>query len=106
MKNKRFHRRRGNDGDNDENLRGRLRELEKLNKSLKRRIRHLEKLLNMSPDPYDQEPEPQTSSSNEPKRLCKKCGHDDVRLFEIWRPGGEIKLWVCQKSSCFHREKV
>jgi len=91
-------RRRGNSEDSNENLRGRLRELQKQLEIEKRYSRSLEKKLSNSSS------EEKVTSPSLPKPVCTHCGKEDtIRVSVIWSPAKEIVWHVCE--ICGHKEK-
>lgn len=103
MKHNRKARRRGNDGDSEENTRGLLKIQKKIIRRLEQRVKYLEKQLNLSEDANVDENA--VSAENEvKKRICKNCHSLDMQTVSVHKPGGELKFWVCQQ--CRHREKI
>ena len=103
-------RRRGNDNDSDENLRGQLRDLKKQNKTLMARVKQLERRLRMHDDlTLDKQADEMVQAEAvtedlNPEKKCKTKGcHGIMDLSVIWSPKGEISWWKCQK--CQHKER-
>lgn len=92
---------RGSDSSEDENLRGKYRELQKEVKRLRSYVDHLEReLLNRIPKVKETVKRPKF----EPEIKCDKCGHNEIKALTIYRPDGAFVLSECQ--NCGHREKV
>jgi DNA-directed RNA polymerase subunit M/transcription elongation factor TFIIS len=90
--------------DNDENLRGMLRELQKINKQLLAENKYLKKQLAMANNILNQDSESvQSVTHAKSEKKCPKCGSTSFSEVSIWNPNGEIEFLVCQK--CLHREK-
>lgn len=107
MNNKKIVRARGNAEDSEENLRGRLRELQKQLEAEKRYSRSLEKRVNKLLGHKSEEEKAKESvpERNEPKNLCPHCGKEDtVNLHKVWSPTGEIVWSIC--SICHNRERI
>lgn len=99
-------RRVGDERENDETLRGIVRNQKKTIKRLEQRVRYLQKQLNLTDSILDTaaEDDAQTSIKEVSKRICKKCDSGDIKQVSICKPGGELNFWVCQ--TCHHREKI
>lgn len=100
--------RRGSDDEreNDETLRGMVRNQKKIIKRLEQRIRYLQKQLNLTDSMIDMatEEDAHATSKEVSRKLCKKCESTDIKQVQISKPGGELNFWVCQ--TCHHREKI
>lgn len=94
---------RGNRDDN-ENLRGLLREQEKENRALKQRIRYLEKQLFFADSIIENNEVEEKEIVNKKHLSCNSCNSHDVKIIILPKKNGELKLLVCQE--CQHREKI
>lgn len=101
MKNRSLRRRTSRE-DSDENLRGKLRELQKQLEAERRYSSSLEKKLKSiaSNGSRNEEIEVQLNPV-----CCQSCGKSEsIKIVEIWRPGGGIKWLTCEL--CGHKQKV
>lgn len=107
MSKNRFYRPKNGGSDNsDENLRGRLRELQKQLEAEKRYSKSLEKALSKrTVKPGNNHKLKEAIPKMEAKILCQNCGKDGTLIDQtIWSPSkGEIVWTVCQL--CHHKEK-
>lgn len=108
MKYHQKNRRRGSDDEreNDENLRGIVRNQKKVIKRLEQRVKYLQKQLNLTDSIIGMaaEEDTQTSIKEVSRRTCKKCDSNDIKQVSISKPNGDLNFWVCQ--TCHHREKI
>lgn len=92
---------RGSDN-NEENIRGLLREKEKTIKQLRQENRYLRKQLLMANEIAENEEE-DTQPVQEKKAKCKNCHSENLAMVDVHKPNGVLKFLVCQ--DCKHREK-
>jgi hypothetical protein len=105
QKRRRAPRERGND-DSEENLRGKLRELEKELREERRYSRSLEKKLSVTNIGTARDGDSVTDDkfSKNNQDVCKKCGEAKIKYNTINAPHKKIVWAVCE--SCNHKEKV
>lgn len=87
----------------EENLRGRLRELERQLRDEKRYSRSLEKKISIKGIETDRDVE-KVVKDDDPKFVCKKCGSTNVTPSQINAPHKKIIWLICQ--DCNHRVKI
>lgn len=91
------------DDKKDENLRGKLREQEKIIKSLRMEIRYLQKQLLLTDD-IEKDDLTVAPRSGTIKQCCLNCSSDRVSLVQIEKPGEVLNFLICKE--CHHREKI
>lgn len=94
-------------GSDDENLRGRLREMKKTIQKLTNYIKHLEKKLGNLENNSDQDLEIEIEYNEKIKetvRVCKKCRGENVKEINVSKLNQPIVILVCQDANCGARE--
>jgi len=97
-------------GEEVENLKGRIRTLEKLVDNQKRHIKSLEKQVkrakmqdeNFTAKPKKQLPEP--IAADDKANSCPQCGSPHYENHAIWTPTGESTWLICQ--DCKYKERL
>ena len=103
MSNRGKSRPRGNDS--DENLRGRLRELEKKNTQLLRYVQYLEKSLSRQKPIYESIPiEEEKTKTKNTKNICEKCKSENVHYVDTFKINDPVVIKYCQ--DCGHRTVI
>jgi hypothetical protein len=103
MKYNRRAKRGRSESDNDETLRGMVRELQKMVRQLQSENKYLKKQLDMANtiiSPKEEEPEPPAKNMG---KKCPKCASHNFSEVTVWKPNRNIEFLVCQ--NCLHREK-
>lgn len=93
--------------DDDEIMRGMIRERDKLIRSLEKRIKYLEKQLNYADNIIENTIEHDETYTIEERNVhnnCKVCRSSDVKKVDISKRDGNLSLIVCQ--TCLHRQKL
>jgi hypothetical protein len=90
-------------GSNDENLRGRFRELQKEVKKLRHYITKLEhEKDHESAEELESDTQPQPSPEDMP--LCRSCRSNKIKIVFIPKRDGELTIAACE--DCGAREKI
>lgn len=98
-------------GDETENLKGRLRTLEKLVEAQKRYIKSLEKVVKrakLNEENFTSKPKKLPSVEveviDDKTNNCPQCGSPNFENHIIWTPNGESQWLICQ--DCKFKEKL
>lgn len=105
MKKGRRGRREMNDEKRDENLRGKLRELQKELEIKNRHIRSLEKRLETASRPITEDDENNDNRREEQDPRCPQCGSTGRKVASFWHPVKEDLVVKIECDNCGHNFK-